>query len=115
MMTLVLTADNGYECRTLTAAAMRRSTSCTARTSLICLRARPLFLAISSKSFAVESLSFPSNSVSAMLNDERARIQIAPVLCNELRLEVLPGLLAFVDGLLMNVLRLSTAPQETAA
>jgi hypothetical protein len=103
--TLVLTAENGYESRALRAAAMRWSASCTARTSLICFRAKPLFLAISSKSFAVESLSFPSGRVSATHTDDRGRIQIVPVLCNELRLEVLPGRLAFVDGLLINVLR----------
>jgi hypothetical protein len=33
----------------------------------------------------------------------RARAAAVPVLCRELRLDVLPGLLAFVDGLLINI------------
>jgi hypothetical protein len=37
----------------------KASSASAARTSLICFRGRPLFFAISSKSLAVESLSFP--------------------------------------------------------
>jgi hypothetical protein len=70
------------------------------RTSLICFNARPLFFAMSSSSLEVESLSLPGNNI----NTIQAAIHklIVPVLCKELRLEVLPGLLAFVDGRLMS-------------
>ena len=58
---------------------------------------------MSSSSLAVESLSFPARGITEHTSPHAQNTACAPVLCKELRLEVLPGLLLFVDGLLMNV------------